>query len=143
MSWNRDRGAGHAAVVADLRKREDAAPRLCSEVPRLRTLRLQLQDQPATEHMGLRGYVKPVVVATAPAHFEVRCMEPRCDGYHDLTDDLMAGLRRARTRFSGESPCHGLVGDVGCGRVLHFVVEATYDDAVSDVLSVRQGAGER
>ena len=33
----------------------------------------------------------------APAHFEVRCMEPKCDGRHDLTAAILAGLARSQS----------------------------------------------
>ena len=92
-------------------------------------LRLQVQDDPASGHAELLAYVKLVVVATAPAHFEIHCLESRCDGYRDLTGPLMAGLLSGRRHFSGESYCRGIVAQDDCGRVLLFHAEAEYEDA--------------
>lgn len=129
VNWRRDRNAVRAVAVAELREREDSAPRLHGAVPRLNMLRLQIQDDPASGQAELPTYVKLVVVATAPAHFEIHCLEPNCDGYHNLTDPIMAGLLRGRPHFSGESHCQGLVAGADCGRVLVFHAEAEYEDA--------------
>jgi hypothetical protein len=70
--------------------------------------------------------VRPVVVATAPAHFEIRCMESKCDGKHDLTARLLDALQKALPNFSGQSRCDGMVGDVPCDRILAYACDATY-----------------
>ncbi|MDD9943660.1 MAG: hypothetical protein OXU20_21645 [Myxococcales bacterium] len=129
VNWRRGRNTVHATAVAELREREDSAPRLHGAVPRLNMLRLRIQDDPASGQAELLTYVKLVVVATAPAHFEIHCLEPNCDGYHNLTDSIMAGLVSGRQHFSGESHCRGLVVGADCGRVLVFHAEAEYEDA--------------
>jgi len=108
------------------REREDAAPRLCDTVPGLRTLRIQFEDRRAGSGLTAMSYSKPVVVASAPATFEIRCMEPRCDGRHDLTTQILLALRRNERSFSGESACNGIVGDQHCDHVLMYACTATY-----------------
>ncbi|MDD9940767.1 MAG: hypothetical protein OXU20_06875 [Myxococcales bacterium] len=128
VTWRRGRNAVHTAAVAELREREDSAPRLHTEVPRLHVLRLQIQSGPVSSDAEVLTYVKLVVIATAPALFEIHCLEPNCDGYHDLTSAIMAGLLSGRPHFSGESHCQGLVAEADCGRVLIFHVEAEYEN---------------
>jgi hypothetical protein len=110
----------------DRRRREDAAPRLRQDVPGLLTLRLRFDDIRAEGRLVISSYVRPVLVANAPSHFEVRCMEPRCDGRHDLTYPILRALRRSEPEFSGQSNCNGLVADVPCDRTLGYVCYATY-----------------
>ena len=76
--------------------------------------------------MVVAPYARPIVVESAPACFEIRCMEPRCDGRHDLTDAVLRGLRESKRSFSGTSSCRGMVGDGCCDRVLGYACEATY-----------------
>lgn len=109
-----------------MRRREDDAPRLRSAVRQLRSLRLRFASEASSNGGDSARYTKPVVVATAPAHFEIHCLEPRCDGYHDITSTVMAGLGAERGAFSGSSECHGTLGTMPCGRVLVFSAEATY-----------------
>lgn len=111
---------------AEQRRREDAAPRLCDEVASLRTLRLHFEERRDAGRLVAMSYSKPVVVASAPATFEIRCMEPRCDGRHDLTRGLLNALRSKVTTFTGESACPGYVGDVPCDRLLVHSFVATY-----------------
>ena len=72
------------------------------------------------------SYARPIVVASAPAHFEIRCMEPRCNGRHDLTHAILPALRRSEVCFAGTSGCDGTVGDEPCDRMLGYVCEASY-----------------
>jgi hypothetical protein len=112
--------------VTEQRRREDEAPRLREVVSQLRTLRLRFQDvRDEGRHIAL-PYIKPVIVQTAPAHFEIHCMEPRCDGRHDLTRSVLNALRASQRQFSGTVHCHGMVGDLACDRVLAYSGEAAY-----------------
>jgi hypothetical protein len=72
------------------------------------------------------SYIRPIVVATAPAHFEVRCTEPKCDGRHDLTQPILRAIRQSLDSCTGESSCGGIIGNVMCDRTLAYVAEATY-----------------
>lgn len=121
----RDRAVPDGLV--EQRRREDAAPRLRDEVPRLRTLRIRLDDIRAEGRVVAASYVRPIVVASAPAHFELRCMEPRCDGRHDLTRAVLQALRDGQPTFSGQSECSGVVAGVPCDRLLGYTCDATYE----------------
>ena len=116
-----------ALRYADRRRREDEAPRLITEVPHLDSLRLELVegrlDAPGSEG----AHVRKVVVATAPALFEILCQDAACrDGGHDLTGVFLRALRAGTTRFQGEDSCRGQVGSAACRRTLRFVGLATY-----------------
>jgi hypothetical protein len=111
---------------AEHRRREDAAPRLCDEITTLKTLRMHFEERRDAGRVTAMAYSKPIVVTSAAASFELRCMEPRCDGRHDITRQVMAALRQRQTTFSGESECQGAVKDVGCTRVLLYSFVATY-----------------
>jgi hypothetical protein len=113
-------------ALAEHRRREDAAPRLRDEVRRLVSLRMTFEDVRTEGRLVAMSYVKPVMVADAPAYFEIRCMEPRCDGRHDLTQAILQALRQSKPLFEGRSDCGGNVGDTPCDRVLGYTCEATY-----------------
>ena len=95
-------------------------------MPRLLSLRITFEDVREQGRVAAPSYARPVVVATAPAHFEIRCMEPKCDGQHDLTSRMLQSLRQGLPRFVGQSNCNGMVGDVPCDRTLGYSCEATY-----------------
>ncbi len=115
-----------AEAEIEHRRREDAAPRLCEAVTRLQSLRLRFEDVRSDSGLSTPAYVRPIVVTTAPAHFEIRCLEPRCDGRHQLTQAVLHELRQGKTQFAGQSGCDGTVGDVSCNRILGYSCEATY-----------------
>jgi hypothetical protein len=112
--------------MAERRRREDEAPRLRAEVPRLEKLDLQISDS-----KGATGepttHVKRVVVAQAPAWFEIPCTDPACkDGGHELSHDILSALRAKRTSFAGEDVCQGSVGSAQCGRLLRYTATAAF-----------------
>ncbi len=108
------------------RRREDEAPRLVGEVPRLSSLRLEISTG-APGALGMVQHIRRVVVASAPALFEVTCANPSCrDGGHDLTRGIMASLRSGAARFEGSDACHGTVGSAECASVLSYVGFAEY-----------------
>ena len=126
MNPIRRRDQAALEATAEHRRREDAAPRLREEVRRLLSLRLRFDDIRGETRMTAASYVRPVVVETAPALFEIRCMEPRCNGRHDLTAAVLSGLRQAQRSFEGTSQCDGMVGDMPCDRTLAYACEASY-----------------
>jgi hypothetical protein len=126
MNYYRKRDPAVAEAAAEHRRREDASPRLRDEVPALLTLRLSFEDVRTPEHMQALAYVRPVVVAQAPAYFEVRCMEPRCDGRHDLTNPIVQALKKGTKKLTAENACDGMVASTPCNRVLAYTIEATY-----------------
>jgi hypothetical protein len=120
------RNAEAAQRSADRRRREDEAPRLSAEVPRLLTVELAIADgEPGA--IGGSDHVRHVVVARAPALFEMKCGNRDCkDGGHDLTYEIMRELRASKTRIEGQDPCQGTVGSSRCAHVLRYVATATY-----------------
>ena len=126
MYQRRRRDQPLSEATVEHRRREDAAPRLRDAAPRLESLRLTFEDLQEDGRTQLPSYVRPVVIASAPAHFEVRCLEPKCDGRHDLTAEILAGLQKSLSSFRGQSSCNGMVGDASCQRTLSYLCEATY-----------------
>jgi hypothetical protein len=126
MFNGRKRDQARAEASAENRRREDAAVRLLSRVPRLQTLRLKFDEVRTNGGSSAASYAKPIVVATAPAVFEVRCTEPRCDGRHDLTSAILRALGDGLASYEGESVCHGYINDSPCDRTLKYSCEATY-----------------
>jgi len=123
----RRRSVVHTARATERREREDAALRLRDQIPRLLSLRMTFRDVPVQGVETALPYVRPIVVETAPAHFEVPCMLPQCGGRHDLTAAVMAALEASRTSFHGESDCEdGSVEGVPCERTLEYTCHATY-----------------
>lgn len=112
---------------AERRRREDEAPRLAAEVPKLESLKLELEARKPGLVSNEVKSVKRVVVEHAPALFDIPCAEPSCqDGGHDITSQVMAALRNGVARLEGERPCFGRLGNVPCERVLKYVAVATY-----------------
>jgi hypothetical protein len=126
MNYRRRRDQAQIEATAEHRRREDAAARLQDAVPLLESMRLTLEEVPTDGRTPSMPYVRPIVVASAPAHFGIRCLEPRCDGRHDLTQPILDGLRKSMTRFGGQSTCDGMLGEVPCDRTLSYLCEATY-----------------
>jgi hypothetical protein len=120
------RNQANIEASAEQRRREDAATRLRDEVATLRTLRIRFDERRTDGQFPGMSYSKVIVVESAPATFEIRCTEPRCDGRHDLTSHVLLSLRRQLTTFKAESACRGIVGDLECNRVLAYTCEATY-----------------
>jgi hypothetical protein len=111
---------------AERRQREDEAPRLIAEVPALESLNLELSEWKG-EAVGSTTYMRRIVVASAPAHFEIPCGDPSCtDGGHDLTYPVMRALRDHAAKSAGEDECRGNVRSSDCGRVLRYVGLATF-----------------
>lgn len=112
--------------MAERRRREDEAPRLIAEIPELEKLDLEITDKKGVADPSTT-YVRRVVVASAPALFEIPCGDPSCkDGGHDVTYAILRSLKARQPSFSGEDRCHGSVAQTTCGRVLHWVGTAVY-----------------
>jgi hypothetical protein len=121
---------GEAAQrFAERRRREDEAPRLIAEVPRLRSLKLEIEERLGGSPVAEPTHVRRIVVEHAPALFVLPCGDSRCrDGGHDLTYAIMRSLTAGETRFEGEDVCAGTQGSSQCGRTLHFVATAEYSE---------------
>jgi hypothetical protein len=113
-----------ALRFAERRRREDDAPKLCSEMPTLRNLRLAIAERHGA---GEFKHVRPILVDRAPALFLVPCGDPRCvDGGHDLTAAVLRALRAGETSFQGSDGCSGSLGSSVCLRVIHFDCTAEF-----------------
>lgn len=129
MNYNRRPNPAQLEASAEHRRREDTAARLRDEVPPLLSLRVTFEELRTEGGVQATSYVRPIVVASAPAHFEVRCMEPKCDGRHDLTASILRALKQSLASFTGQSTCDGMVADTPCHRTLGYTCEATYRSA--------------
>ena len=131
MMNRRDR-IGAAQRMAERQERERAAPRLKEEIPTLVTLRLEIAERrpDGTDSMI---HTRHIVVERAPALFQVPCGEKDCaDGGHDLTREIMYGLRRKSTEFTGKDVCYGRRHANDCKREMTFTAIATYTEPVED-----------
>ena len=115
--------------IRERREREDAAPRLRERVTRLQALSIEIDDHLGAMSVAKTRYVRHVVVARAPALFQIPCSEPGCeDGGHDVTTEIMRALLAGEPEFSGKDVCYGHRGGDSCQRVLHFSGHASYSD---------------
>ena len=123
MTNSRSREA--AQRFADRRKREDDAPRLSSEIPKLATLRLAVEERRATVTAAESKHLRHVIVNRAPALFIIPCGDPSCDGGATTDDPIMRELRAHRTA-SRSTTSASATRTSRCGRNVHAVGTATY-----------------
>src|SRR6185312_1287896 len=91
---------------AERRRREDEARRLRDELPRLRTLKLEVEEHRREATIAETKHVRHIIVDRAPALFELPCNDPACrEGGHDLTDVMIQRLRSGATEFILEDVC--------------------------------------
>lgn len=120
------RNSEAAQRAAARRLREDEAPRLITEVPLLESLNIDVEEHLASGTVA-STHVRRVVVERAPALFDMPCNDRSCkEGGHDLTRQILADLRRGKTRFEGSHPCEGNIGSSRCQMILKYVAHATY-----------------
>jgi hypothetical protein len=123
------RNSDAADRMRERRRLEDAAPRLSSEIPALRSLRLSLSFRRGEFRLGETSYVRIIVVPTAPALFWVACADPSCrEGGHQITAPMLKALKAHDPQFCGEDLCRGMVGaGAACASTLIYEAVATYD----------------
>ena len=133
MNWRRHQNDDRQESRTEQRRREDEAARLTEMVPGITSLSIRVTESRPDVASSITPYIKHFVIASAPAMFEIRCSEQRCDGVHVLTDEIVDKLRRFQTGFKCEAPCTGLLGagEHPCNRVLHCHVDATYTETNS------------
>jgi hypothetical protein len=108
-------------------KRENDAPRLKDEVPKLESVRMSLEEFGGGHSIAGTSRVQHVVVAQASSRFEIPCGDSKCEeGGHDLTHEALAQLRAGKDAFEGTSICIGRVGERPCERMLKYSVQAKY-----------------
>jgi hypothetical protein len=109
-------------------EREDQAPRLATEFPELRRLRLELSEWIEARKVLDSTRVRHIIVERAAARFEEPCTDPRCkDGGHNLTHQMMQNLRRRLPTFVGQDECSGYLAERPCARILRVIVHAEFD----------------
>ncbi len=110
-------------------QREDAAPRLATEIPNLLTLSLQLRNRIEETAIPAKSRTQHVIVARAAALFEVACGEPKCEnGGFDITAEILHALRSRKATLEGTAQCGGTVGQGYCRCTLMYVMKATYSE---------------
>jgi hypothetical protein len=108
--------------------REHAAGKLALRAPDLTSLSIATHET-RPESVGDTRYIRRVVVAEAPALFEVPCSDAQCeDGGYDVTREILSALAARRTQFEGLRECPGHRGANACGRSLRYAATATYRD---------------
>jgi hypothetical protein len=113
--------------AAERRKREDESTRLKAEIPKLSELSLDMEERMSDTALVAARHKRHIVVASAPAMFEIRCSDSNCkDGGHDLTWPIMKALRAGVESMEGEDACAGQLGSASCRRVLHYTLRAKY-----------------
>jgi hypothetical protein len=119
-----------AERFAERRRVEDEAPRLRAVVPRLTDCRIEIEDTRMEQTSAGITYTRRIVVAHAPALLVIPCGDSSCrDGGHDITSELLRGLRAGLREVTGEDTCYGRIGTANCGRVLRFTAFAEYGSA--------------
>lgn len=128
MSTREHHRRGEAAQrFAERRRLEDEAPRLRDAVPRLKACRIEIKDSRAGVTSADITHTRRIVVEHAPALLLIPCGDPSCrDGGHDITAELLRGLRSGQSEIRGEDTCFGHLGTADCGRVLRFTAFAEY-----------------
>ena len=96
MMRRRDNAAAQRSQ--ERRSREDSAPRLAREVPNVISLDLVIAER-ASDIGAETVYTRKVVIAAAPALFEVPCGDPSCEGGgHDLTQAVFPSRQPGSSR---------------------------------------------
>lgn len=127
MSRFNQRRGEVAERVAERRRREEAAPRLTERVPKLESLRFEVQELRAGAVIPESTHVRRIPVPHAAALFEFPCLDSFCkDGGHDLTQTILRQLENRSPTFEAEDACRGQTGNAMCQRVLRVVAHATY-----------------
>jgi hypothetical protein len=120
-------GRDAAARFAERRRLEDEAPRLHAVVPTLTACKIEIAEGREHATTAEITYTKRVIIAVAPALFMFPCGDAACrDGGHDITNELVRGLREGKTEIRGQDTCFGHTGTADCGRVLRFAAFAEY-----------------
>lgn len=129
-----------ALRAAARREQEDAAPRLLSVVPTLKSLALTLEERRRSADGSTGGqsdagsHIRRVVVEHAPAMFQIPCGNRACqDGGHDLTREILHALRSGQVTFEGDDACNGAtVSGQPCELLLRYRAQASFDPSPAD-----------
>lgn len=116
------------ALKQQRREREAAAPQLQVLVPSLRELSLRVVRCLGGDAERRDSHVRHVVIDRAPAYFFSPCIDHDCIGGHDLTEDVLAGLREKQTKIVVAKPCDAGGGEARCPGLLELEATARYED---------------
>ncbi|MET0286453.1 MAG: hypothetical protein ABW352_18370 [Polyangiales bacterium] len=109
---------------AERRQREQSAQRLQAMIPTLTSLILEVEEY---SQIACVKYKKRFHVPSAPALFELRCNDERCEhGGYDLTHEIMRTLRGRQAHGHGDHSCGGTAGKSDCSRRIHYELIAAY-----------------
>jgi hypothetical protein len=122
------RDPAQAEAAAAMRRRQDAAPWLRDHSPQIKSMRLMFDEERSDGVASARAYARPIIVESARAHFEARCLEPRCDGVHDFTAEIVFAIDQRRTSDLVRSTCDGSINNIQCNRTLVCSFEIGYRD---------------
>lgn len=115
-----------AKTSALRREREKEAERLHKVVPALASLKIHVDERHTGQDEADVSHIKIVQVAHAPAMFDLPCCDRTCDGGHDVTQGMLAGLKAGEERIEGTDKCGGTTKFGACDLELHYVASATY-----------------
>jgi hypothetical protein len=142
---NRRRGRELLLVARRLErtKREDAAGRLVDKSPDLTSLSISIRETRTEGYVTDTHYIRRIVIAQAPALFEVWCSNVHCDGIgYDLTAHVLASLAARRTHAAGMLACTGHCGALPCTGVLRYETTTTFGPPASSRAGRAAGAAE-
>jgi len=118
-----------AARFEERQARENDAPRLLAEVPRLETLSLLVDEYRDDDDSPWVSHTRHIVVSRAPALFLLQCSDPDCeDGGYPITRRVMTELRSGSVAFELDEDCRGTRHGRLCRRRAHVTAVATYGD---------------
>jgi hypothetical protein len=116
-----------AARSVERRRREDEAPRLLEQVPRLKTLRLEVEERRGDTRLDETKHTRIVMVERASSVFFIPCGDTSCkEGEHELTYGMLRELRADSAEFVLEDDCRGSIGSASCTRTVRVLAKATY-----------------
>ena len=131
MNRNKERELERKERNTQRAEREEAAGKLVQRVADLTSLSIAIHETRAYGCVSNTHYIRRVVLEHAPALFEVACSDPRCeDGGYDVTREIILALASRKAHFEGHQACRGRCGAIDCGRVLQYVLTATFRKAV-------------
>jgi hypothetical protein len=117
-----------AKRTAERRLNENEADRLGEVVPKLKSLKLEVEERDPTNVSNNVSYARHIVVGRAPALFVLPCTDRKCDGGHDFTSSILGALHKQKESFKGQDACGGQAKEGPCPREMLFVATATYGD---------------
>ncbi len=119
------------------KQKDDVAQRLRDIAPDLASLQLEISEipvgtphtpghAPTAEARDIVSYRKHIIIDRAPARFELPCHDHKCNGAHNITQNVLGALRRKERCIEGSDPCGGETKQGACPYEMQYVIMATY-----------------